>query len=251
MSKKNKKQFDGRRFFTEEDLEGLQMNDDGVLEVGFGNPEEEKPVVSKKKGKQSTVVKRSSDLDKKVAAILKKLDIETPKVDTEDEDENLAPMDGCEFDQLMANLHQQMEKKLEEVTSVKESERLKKEFHINDELSELRKLADQTYSGICLDWQHIGFKIKEKKSELKKAEGFEAKRVISKEIEKLQKNKKRLEQIMDAGNAITMYENFERQVEETKKGSLTDDIKQLYNKYGDEAIRKLIEGYDGDLEEAI
>ena len=243
MSKKNKKN-NRLNIFTEEELKDLELTDDGILEVGFGEAETGKKTgqkdVDKSKQKIGATAKKSSELDKRVAAILKRLDIESDEVDEiEPEMENKA-LETENFEDLMKLVNKKMSSEIDTVASDEVANKLKREFCVDDELSTVRKLASQMFPGIAIHRMLTGDKIRNKMKELKNCNDFENRKSLKKEIAKLQNENKRLGQIIQASRALSDLERLEEKVKETKKRTLKSDLKELYNNYGAEAIEELL-----------
>ena len=244
MSKKNKKQFDGRRFFTEEDLEGLQMNDDGVLEVGFGNPEEEKPVVSKKKGKQSTVVKKTSELDKRVAAILKKIDVEDEGPEYEDNEE----IDSEKFNNALGEIDNIISSTIDKVASTREAERLREKYTVDKNIEYLEKIAAK-HDGL-MDYEFAEYEVEGLEKEIKNEHDPLQKAKLRKELKKARAKFEECKQSREASVALLKLSSLKHEVRQANKNSLEDDVRELYSKYGKEGIHRLLTlGLDEDDED--
>ena len=247
MGKKNNRKNNKLNVFTEEELKDLELNDDGVLEVGFGEYDSEnKKKVPHDKGKQKVgaTTEKTSELDKRVAAIIKQL-----KADTDDEEESDSnEISNDEFEELIKCADAHIQNELDKLPSTRKADKIKKKLGIGDDLTELRMIASR-HTGFS-SASMIQIQIDELKEDLEDTVDTNARMKIKRKINKLKKEKSELERTRRANLALLNLELVEGEVEhENRNKSLAQDINELYKKYGDSAIKKLLT-YNDD-EEAI
>jgi hypothetical protein len=208
--------------------------------------------MEKSKQKVGASANNSSELNKRVAAILKKLNLEPSDKNEDDEiDEDEKFLADDEFDKIMDGVDKKINNAIDGIASPREAARLKKRYSIDTELTDLHKLASKYYNGINFDIADNEDRIDELKEEMRNTDDHFDKDSLRKEINSLKRKNKRLGQIMDAKVALCNYNMFENDLETMRTTTIEDDVRELYRKYGSKGIEKLMQASEEMDEEAI